>query len=311
MVSLIAGAVLPIASILGLGFAIKRLSNVDESFWRSLEWVSYWVLMPSLLIEVIIRAPDISVPWGPLIGSVYSTLGIITVFAILAWRTGLFGPSYASFTSVYQGIIRFNTFISLALAAVLRPELLSHVAIAAAIIIVIIYVACVSVITAKYPGFNLAQVVCELLKNPLILACVIGGMGRLLEFPDEFPISGLVLIGQAALPMGVLCLGAGLQWRVVKTGFGLTSFSVVTQLFMKPLLFLGLALWMGLADDWVLVGLLLTYVSTAASSYILARQLGGNAQLMAGIVAVPTVLSILSVPMLLWFADSMNWIRLA
>ena len=47
--------------------------------------------MPSLLIEVIIRAPDISVPWGPLIGSVYSTLGIITVFAILAWRIGLFG----------------------------------------------------------------------------------------------------------------------------------------------------------------------------------------------------------------------------
>ena len=56
MVSLIADAVLPIAWILGLGFAIKRFSNVDESFWRGLEWVSYWVLMPSLLIEVIVCA---------------------------------------------------------------------------------------------------------------------------------------------------------------------------------------------------------------------------------------------------------------
>ena len=79
---------------------------------------------------------------------------------------------------------------------------------------------------------------------------------------------------------------------------------------MKPLLFLGLAFLMGLTDDWVLVGLLLTSVSTAASSYILARQLDGDAQLMAGIVAVQTVLSIVSVPMVLWFADSMNWIRL-
>ena len=311
MISLIADAVLPIAWILGLGFAIKRFSNVDESFWRGLEWVSYWVLMPSLLIEVIIRAPDISVPWGPLIGSVYSTLGIITLFAILAWRIGLFGPSYASFTSVYQGIVRFNTFISLALAAGLRPDLLPHVAIAAAIIIVIINIACVSVMTAKHSGFELAHVVRELSKNPLILACVIGGMGRSLEFADAFPISGLALIGQAALPMGVLCLGAGLQWQAVRAGLGLTSFSVVTQLILKPLMFLGLALWMGLADDWVLVGLLLTCVSTAASSYILARQLGGDAQLMAGIVAVQTVLSIVSVPVVLWFADSMNWIRLA
>ena len=69
MVSLIADAVLPIAWILALGFAISRVSNLGEAFWRGLEWVSYWILMPSLLIEVIIRAPDISVPWGPLIGS--------------------------------------------------------------------------------------------------------------------------------------------------------------------------------------------------------------------------------------------------
>ena len=68
---------------------------------------------------------------------------------------------------------------------------------------------------------------------------------------------------------------------------------------------------MGLADDWVLVSLLLTCVSTAASRYILARQLGGDAELMAGFVAVQTVLSIKSVPMALWFADSMKWIRLA
>tara|TARA_B100001093_G_scaffold513856_1_gene586637 strand:+ start:2542 stop:3477 length:936 start_codon:yes stop_codon:yes gene_type:complete len=310
MISLIADAVLPIAWILGLGFSIKRFSNVGKYFWRGLEWVSYWVLMPSLLIAVIIRAPDISVPWGPLIGSVYFTLGIITVFAIVAWRINLLGPSYASFTSVYQGIIRFNTFVSLALAAGLRPDLLPHVGIAAGAIIIIVNIACVSVMTAKHSGFELAHVVRELSKNPLILGCVIGVMGRMLGLSDSFLVSGLALMGQAALPMGVLCLGAGLQWRAVRAGLGLTLFSVATQLFVKPLLFIGLALWMGLSGDWVLVGLLLTCVSTAASSYILARQLGGDTQLMAGIVAVQTVLSIVSVPMVLWFADSMNWIKL-
>ena len=67
----------------------------------------------------------------------------------------------------------------------------------------------------------------------------------------------------------------------------------------------------GAHGDWLLVGLLLVCVSTAPSSFILARQLGGTAPLMAGIVAVQTVMAIWSVPLVLWFAEKMNWISLA
>ena len=145
----------------------------------------------------------------------------------------------------------------------------------------------------------------------MILACVVGGVGRVLEVPAGFPVSGIALVGQAALPMGVLCLGAGLQWGAIRAGLGLASFSVVTQLFVKPLLFVAIAAAMGLTGDWFLVGLLLVCVSTAPSSFILARQLGGDAPLMAGIVAIHTVMAIGSVPLVLWFADKMNWISLA
>ena len=72
-----------------------------------------------------------------------------------------------------------------------------------------------------------------------------------------------------------------------------------------------LGAFLGLTDDWILVGLLLTCVSTAASSYILARQLGGDAQLMAGIVAIQTVLSIgISPGWCCGLPITMNWIRL-
>jgi predicted permease len=120
----------------------------------------------------------------------------------------------------------------------------------------------------------------------------------------------MALVGQAALPMGVLCLGAGLQWRAVQAGFGLASFSVITQLLIKPLLFFAMAGLMGLTGDWLLVGLLLMCVSTAPASFILARQLGGDAPLMAGIVVIQTVLAIVSVPLVLWFAEKMNWMSL-
>ncbi|MDB3998560.1 AEC family transporter [Litorivicinus sp.] len=310
MIGLIADAVLPIAWILALGFGLKRYVGVEEVVWRGLEKISYWVLMPSLLVAVIIQAPMIAIPWASLLGSLYGVLGLLTLILLIGWLAGLFGSNYASFTSVYQGVIRFNTFISLALMAGLRPDLLPHLGISAATIIVVINIACVSVMTANRPGFAISHVFKELARNPLILACLIGGTCRVLGVPSGFPVSGMALVGQAALPMGVLCLGAGLQWRAVHAGLGLATFSVVTQLVIKPLLFFGMAALTGLTGDWLLVGLLLMCVSTAPSSFILARQLGGDAPLMAGIVAIQTVLSIASVPLVLWVAESMNWIRL-
>jgi malonate transporter len=310
MVGLMADAVLPIAWILALGFGLKHYAGVDDVVWRGLEKISYWVLMPSLLVAVIIQAPVIAIPWVPLVGSLYGVLCILTIFLLIGWWAKVFGSSYASFTSVYQGVIRFNTFISLALMAGLRPDLLPHLGISAATIIVVINIACVSVMTANRSGFAVGHVFKELIRNPLILACAIGGAGRVLGVPSGFPVTGMALVGQAALPMGVLCLGAGLQWRAVQAGLGLASFSVVTQLLIKPLVFFVMAGLMGLTGDWLLVGILLMCVSTAPSSFILARQLGGDAPLMAGIVAVQTVLAILSVPLVLWFAERMNWMTL-
>ena len=310
MGGLIADAVLPIAWILALGFGVKRFSALDDSVWRGLEWISYWILMPSLLVAVIIQAPDFEIPWIPLLGSMYGTLGLITVLLIVAWNLGLLGRAYPSFTSLYQGSVRFNTFISMAVITGLNPVLLPHLGVAAAIFIVVLNISCVAVMTAGHSDRMLRRVFREILRNPLILACLLGGLARGFGVPNQFPVSGMALVGQAALPMGVFCLGAGLQWRAVRAGFGLAALATILQLVIKPLIFIALAIWLDLEADWLLVGLLLMCVSTAPSSFILARQLGGDAPLMAGIVAIQTVLSIASVPLVLWVAESMNWIRL-
>ncbi|MDA7749769.1 hypothetical protein N8913_05660, partial [Litoricola sp.] len=184
MIGLIADAVLPIAWILVLGFGLKRYVGVEEVVWRGLEKISYWVLMPSLLVAVIIQAPVIAIPWASLLGSLYGVLGLLTLILLFGWLVGLFGSNYASFTSVYQGVIRFNTFISLALMAGLRPDLLPHLGISAATIIVVINIACVLVMTANRPGFAISHVFKELARNPLILACLIGGTCRVIGVPS-------------------------------------------------------------------------------------------------------------------------------
>lgn len=309
MIELIASAVAPIAWVLGLGIVLRQYAGLDEALWRGLQWLSYWVFMPSLLISAIVQAPDIAVPWWPLLSSIFTTLLILTALLLAGWKLGVFGASYPRFTSLYQGVIRFNTFIALALMAGLRPDLLPHLAIAAACTIVMVNIACVSVMTATDTQMVRA-VSKELVSNPLILACVIGGILRILQMPPGFPITGLALVGQAALPMGVLVLGAGLQWQAIRSGLAVTGYSVVLQLAVKPFLFIALSLAFGLDAEWILVGLSLVAVSTAPSSFILAKQLGGDAAAMATIVVVQTLLSIFTVPVVLWIASQMQWIPL-
>lgn len=309
MIELIASAVAPIAWVLGLGIVLRQYAGLDEALWRGLQWLSYWVFMPSLLISAIVQAPDIAVPWWPLLSSIFTTLLILTALLLAGWKVGLFGAFYPRFTSLYQGVIRFNTFIALALMAGLRPDLLPHLAIAAACTIVMVNIACVSVMTATDTQMVRA-VSKELVSNPLILGCVIGGILRVLQMPSGFPITGLALVGQAALPMGVLVLGAGLRWQAIRSGLALTGYSVVLQLAVKPFLFIVLSLAFGLDPDWILVGLSLVAVSTAPSSYILAKQLGGDAPVMATIVVVQTLLSIFTIPVVLWVASQMQWIPL-
>jgi malonate transporter len=310
MIGLISDAVLPIAWILAVGFGLKRYTGIDDAVWRGLEKISYSVLMPSLLAAVIIKAPRLEIPWIALVGSMYATFGLISIALVVGWKLRLLGGNYSSFTSLYQGSVRFNTFISMALIVGLNPTLLPHLGIAAAIFIIALNICCVVLMTAGHGGKLSRRVVRELAKNPLIMACVLGGFGRVIGIPYEFPITGLDLIGQAALPMGVLCLGAGLQWNALRSGLGLALLAVIIQLLIKPFLFIGLAVWFDLSSEWLLVGLLLMCVSTAPSSFILARQLGGDAPLMAGIVAIQTVLAIVSVPIVLWIAETMNWMIL-
>ena len=311
MIGLIADAVLPIAWVLASGFLLKRYAPLDVSLWRGLEWLSYWVLMPSLLVSVIVSAPQIQVPWTALLFSLYGTLAGLSVVLIIGWKLQWFGSSYARFTSVYQGVIRFNTFIALAVIAGLDAALLPHLGIAAAAIIVVINVACVSVMTAGTSDRAMQTIARELVRNPLILACVLGGVLRIIGMPASFPISGLSLVGQAALPMGVLCLGAGIRWEAIRMGWGLNAAAFALIFVAKPLLFLILAVLFELDAQWLLIGLLLMAVSTAPSSYILAKQLGGDAELMAGLVATQTLFSMMSLPATLWLVDWIGLIALA
>ena len=108
-----------------------------------------------------------------------------------------------------------------------------------------------------------------------------------------------LLLGAAALPLGLIVAGAGLSFNAVaQRRVTISGVTFVKMVVMPPLMW-GLCVLYGGDQAAQLIALLCGASPGAAASYILARQMGGDAPLMAGIVALTTVASAAVIPILL------------
>ena len=96
---------------------------------------------------------------------------------------------------------------------------------------------------------------------------------------------------------------------VARRGFGAARrwvrpvvLASVAKFALMPMATLMVGHWLGLDGRGAITALLFQSLPTASSSYIMARQLGGDAPLMAGIVAVQTVIAALAIPVVMVLA---------
>ena len=134
-------------------------------------------------------------------------------------------------------------------------------------------------------------------RNPLIIACVAGiivnvsGLGLATPLVTFFD-----LLGSAAPAVGLICVGAGLDIAAARAGRSWVGLSAVLKLVAMPLIALGFAQALGMTGPAAYVLVIFHALPTAPSAYILARQMGGDARLMAGILTTQTALAIITLP---------------
>ncbi|MGO2393359.1 MAG: AEC family transporter, partial [Halomonas sp.] len=207
----------------------------------------------------------------------------------------------AAFTSVFQGAVRFNTYVGVAGAAALHGSLgATTAAVAVALMVPVVNVMCVAsfVGAGTLGSASLGKSVMALVKNPLILACLVGiglnvsGIG--LPGWSEATVG---LLGRAALPLGLVAVGVALRpAALLRIDRGVLATNSVKLLLMPA--FVLILTWILQLDPVSRdVALLFAALPTATSAYILARQLGGDAELMAAIITGQTLLAMLTLPL--------------
>jgi malonate transporter len=300
----IADALIPVLALILAGFVIQRTGFLPPTFWPSAEKLTYFLLMPATLIHNLAGKQIGSLPWLKILltveGAVLASAGLVTLWWLMNRQMG-----GAVFTSLFQGGVRFNTFVALALAENLfGRDGLFLAALGAGFMIILINVLCVSVFSLAVnsgAGMDLKRLLIDLLNNPLIIGCVIGVGVNASGFALPTAIDGILALGgKAAFPVGLMAVGAAyradnlmLHWRPLMA-------SSTVQFLCKPLIAWGLATSLGLTGVALSVAVLLFSVPTAPSAYILSRQMGGDHDSMAAIITVQTCLSFVTLPLTIW-----------
>ena len=292
------GALLEAALLIALGWALGQWVLTAEAFWRGFDRLVYFVLLPALLIRSLAGAEFSGAEAGVLMLSATLPILALTLVLLAARRAlRLDGPAFAS---VYQGSVRPNTYVALATVPALFGEggdaLLALLLAAVVPLVNVLSVLVLSIQgRGRTPGpSEMARLVAT---NPLIVACALGLLAN--ASGTSLPVGldeALAALSAAALPCGLMAVGAALSLGTLRGHALGVSLSAMAKFLALPLLSLWAGRLLGLPPE--VLGALVIFQSqpTATASYVLARQLGGDADLMASIVTAQTLIAFAVLP---------------
>jgi len=299
-------ALIPVFLVIALGHYVRRAGFPGEDFWPLLDRVVYFILFPALLIHSLVSSDFSNIPVPNMAAALFAGLITMSLF-LIALRPVISGPmgqSGPAFTSIFQGATRWNSFVALAASfALFGNEGLALAAVGIGVLVPTVNVLCVFILM-RYAGDDPASfrlLARLLIRNPLVLACAAGiflnasGIGLW-----EPLLSGVDILGRAALALGLLAVGAGLDLSRLSDQGTPIAFTTGLRLLVMPLLMAG---WCWVFDvDGVarMVAILCGAVPGATASYVLARQLGGDAPLMASLITASTLGAMITMPAMIW-----------
>jgi len=303
---LIINTLLPIFLLILLGYFFKQIKFPDENFWKHLDKFNYFVLFPALLFYKLSSANIKNIVSFDFIITTVIALIVVSILVIFVNKILKFENS--AFTSIYQGAIRFNTYVFLALTdALLSAEGFVMGLLLMTFIIPFINVLCISIFTTYVPKNKITVIsfIKSIITNPLIVACILGGIFSV--FGLSFPIlidNTLSILTSAALPLGLLSVGVGLHLSAIKETKMAVVVSTVGKLLVFPMIMYLICLVFGIEDETMILLVLFAAMPTASSAYVLARELGGDLKLMSSIISIQVILSIFTISIFIWLFNS-------
>lgn len=289
---------MPIFCIITLGILFKKIGWMSEEFAKLGSELVFKVTLPCLLFVKIVKT-DFSHGF-PITLIIYALIATVVIFVLLDRLVAPRLKEPLDRGVFVQGAFRSNMGI-IGLAYCLSAFGEKVVAIASiymAVVTILFNVLAVITLTRHQvlsaAPRNFAQLLKDILKNPLILAI----SAAMIISLNDIPVSEIVLntggyFSQMTLPLALLCAGASIRLHEFQTSKPL-YWAVSGKLLVVPLLITLGGVAIGLRGESLGVLYLMCASPAAAASYPMAQAMGTNHHLAAAIIAATSLGSLIS-----------------
>lgn len=300
---------LPVFIVIVIGAVLRRTNLMGETHWAGVDHVCYFVLFPAIIFKEIAAADFSRIPVWQMSASM--VLALMAMFALLlilrAPLSAALGINGPQFTSLFQGATRWHTFIAFAIVPLFFGDgALALAAVSAATMTPLLNVVCVIVLSlyANNSGERLSagRLALVVLRNPFFLSSVGGVLYQLsgLTLP-ALGVQVLDMIGRGALGLALLTVGAGLHFGEAASAKLTVALATALKLLLMPVLMVMALTLFGVTGTPAAVAMLCSAVPTGSGAYVLARQMGGDAALVANILTFQVLSAAVTIPLVLTF----------
>lgn len=294
----------PDLALIVIGWLLYRHVRLGADFWAGAEKMVYFVLFPPLLFGAIVRNPLSAGESLPMLAAAVGAFWV-GVLGGYAARPALRPPPIL-FASGVQCAFRFNTYIALALALRIGgSEGLSLCALIVGFVVPMSNLAAVYAL-AQHSG---AGVLAELARNPLVIATLGALLTKAAGLRMPEPVDATLLrLGQAALTLGLLCVGAGLRLERAPAGApgadpvyrrsarALAIWVTTAKLVAMPLAALLIARALEVPPLQARIAVMFASMPTASAAYVLATRMGGDGSFVATLITLSLLASLAGIP---------------
>ena len=296
----------PIFLLIALGAAIQRGGLMDTATIAGINRVIYWVGLPAAIFHSLVTAENSDARLGALVGVLIGgTLGAVGLAWGLARGMGIRVAAQGTFVqAAYRGNLSFVG-LPLLLTVPGIPRAPAVLALAPMLIVYNALAVGVLMLSQHAAGWRMLRpIIVGIARNPIIIASAVGALWHELAWPLWPAIERTVgALGKMTLPLALLTIGAALMTVPIKGNRLQAGAAALFKSVVSPAIGYGLGRWMGLNAGEMLTVMLLMACPSAAISYTMVKQLGGDEGLAASTIVFSTLMAVPALALVLaWFA---------
>ncbi len=302
--------VAPLILYMGVGALLRKTGIVEVRAFRGANTIVFYAALPLLCFRAI-AASDLSAVFdSPFL--LYSIIGILLLYALASFIIPRVCKVDQRRSVLIMGTFRSNDAIfGLGVATALLGE--DHMALMAlAIALSVPLFNVLSVISMEhYQGgeTKFRRLVLRILKNPVLIGCLAGFVASWthLELPEVLatPVNG---IASLTTPLAFIALGGTMTFDALKKNRTAITIVSLLRLLLIPVVALTIFLALGFRDESIVVALIIFGAPVAMATYTMSAGMGADDELAGSLVAVTSVLSIVTMFLFIFVLKQLTFI---